>query len=571
MSEVSLRQIQIKVIEKVREAIANGKTDIFIQAPTGTGKGLIALDLSRDFTSYMLTSEKSLQKQYEEDCERYNVHKPAKSICGIDTYTCSMNNEKFSLGVCRTLGMTTGQALKLPCAGTCEYLQRWQAAKASPRAIMNYSYYLLQMNYVLDKLGDKAPFSERQLVICDEAHKMPDIIESHFACTVDLKVIDRINRVITQLYEGGFSNHNIVVTQLSSAIYNCLGVRLKAPAEEHLDALRTLYRAFEHIQCAVVQFKEEQVKHHTPKGKTISDLSSFSRKLPKALRGLFRLADGIKDRCCKLEDYIAIIENDGLENLIVDDEKQESRTYHNLSDADLFKKHFRKFSDIRIYMSASLQPELLIKRWEIDPEVAHVLDVQSEWEVARSRVVLCDTANMSFKHGTESITKSIRKIDELLDLHKEHRGVIHTTSNALAEDVISRSKFKRRLISYADTAEKIEILAKFDTYPPDAVLIGPSLTTGIDLKDDLARFNIVMKLSFPNMKSALWAKRFECKYHIYVGETASVLEQACGRTTRSASDYSISYVLDSRAERFIKEHHKYFSPGFLKRIQLEKP
>jgi len=110
------------------------------------------------------------------------------------------------------------------------------------------------------------------------------------------------------------------------------------------------------------------------------------------------------------------------------------------------------------------------------------------------------------------------------------------------------------------------ILEDFANYPEDAVLVGPSLTTGIDMKDDLARFNIVVKLSFPNMVSALWAKRYEVANHIYVGETASVLEQSCGRTTRSADDFSISYILDSRAKWFISGNRHLFSTSFLDRI-----
>jgi Rad3-related DNA helicase len=110
------------------------------------------------------------------------------------------------------------------------------------------------------------------------------------------------------------------------------------------------------------------------------------------------------------------------------------------------------------------------------------------------------------------------------------------------------------------------ILNDFALFPKDAVLIGPSLSTGIDMKDDLARFNIVVKLSYPNMKSALWSKRYETANHICLGETASILEQSCGRTTRSDTDFSISYILDSRAASFIKENKKLFSSSFIDRI-----
>jgi Rad3-related DNA helicase len=132
--------------------------------------------------------------------------------------------------------------------------------------------------------------------------------------------------------------------------------------------------------------------------------------------------------------------------------------------------------------------------------------------------------------------------------------------------IMERSRFASRLVQYVGTEEKMAILNDFSNYAKDAVLIGPSLTTGVDMKDDLARFNIIIKISFPNMISALWAKRYEVANHIYTGEAASILEQSCGRTTRSADDFSISYILDSRARSFISGNRHLFSTSFLGRI-----
>ena len=118
MSDVSLRKIQKAVIQRVKKAIAEGKTDIFINAQTGTGKGLIGLEVAADFDSYILTSEKSLQAQYEADAIKYDAYNDAKSICGIDTYKCNINGEKFSLGLCKMMGKSNQEALKMDCAST---------------------------------------------------------------------------------------------------------------------------------------------------------------------------------------------------------------------------------------------------------------------------------------------------------------------------------------------------------------------------------------------------------------------------------------------------------------------
>lgn len=573
MSKVKLRPIQEKVIAKVRDAIKAGKTDIFIQAPTGTGKGLIGLEIASGYSTYVLTSEKSLQQQYEEDTLRFNRYEDVKSICGVDTYTCNVNDEKFSLGVCRSLNMSNAEAMKLPCSENCEYLQRWKKAKEADRTIMNYAYYLIQMNFVLAKMEERAPFLMRELVVCDEAHKLPDIIEGHFACTIDKKIIDKITRCFNTLRGHRMMVHDIDTKPLFAAINRIITLSLKGDSSTvHLDALRTLVREYASVLGHVNSLKESLGARYLSKKSTVADLKQMARRLPKEVKAVFSLADNLKDRHCKVQDYVENIDNHGIHNLIVDADAPQSRTYHNLSDADLFQKHFAKFSQVRVYMSATLQPELLMKRWGIDPEKAHVLFIDSEWDDDKSRVVLCDTANMAFHNAENSIRDATKKINLLLEKHKNERGVIHTTSNQVTEDIATNvhTRHRDRLVRYASTKEKMEILANWDDYPKDAVLIGPSLTTGIDLKDEQARFNVVVKLSFPNMQSALWAKRAECLNHIYIGETASVLEQSCGRTTRSKDDHSVSYILDSRAERFMLQHQKYFSPSFLERVRLEK-
>lgn len=134
-----LREAQKEALREIQAAIENGKHDIFIQAPTGTGKSLIALELSKLLKangqkSYILTSEKSLQQQYESDCKGKFLkhHSDVTSISGIDTYTCDVNGEKFSLGVCRNLGLSNKEAIaSMPCAATCGYLTRWDAARQS--------------------------------------------------------------------------------------------------------------------------------------------------------------------------------------------------------------------------------------------------------------------------------------------------------------------------------------------------------------------------------------------------------------------------------------------------------
>lgn len=577
MHKLNYRPLQLAVIEKICSAVEQGKTDIFICAPTGTGKGLIALEVAKrlcsanDWTSFILTSEKSLQAQYESDTLTYDDHHgDAASISGVDTYSCHVNGERFSSGVCKMLGRSNAEALtKMQCAQTCEYLQRWKAAKASSRAIFNYSYYLLQMNYVYESMQVLAPFAPRDVVICDEAHKLPDIIEDHFACSVDSAFIDRCRSSSMLLrsttLSSGFDYEDLVT--ISQRI-----LRLSKNDEHavHLNALEDLRDAYLTAKNKTETLVKELSKKYLNGSSDIAVLKKKMSKLPREVKILYRINESLKDRHCKVEDYVRNITEYGLESMIIDDVSDQERKYHNLNDRVLFENHFKKYSKVRIYMSATLQPHLLAKRFGLTEDSYVVFDVPSSWDKRRSPIVFTDTASMTYSNQAAAMNLILTEIDRILDAHPGQRGVIHTTSKALADEIKSKCWNNHRMLVYNSTAEKLQLLDNILDADADAVLVGPSLTTGVDLADDRARFNIVVKISYPSMRSALWAKRYNNAYHIYVGEAASTLEQACGRTTRSDQDWSITYILDSRAKGFIESNKSLFSTSFLSRIVNKK-
>ena len=569
-----LRKIQIDVLEQIKAALSKGKTDIFVQAPTGTGKSLIALELSRicndsGFSSFILTSDRSLQSQYEEDCNGKfaSFHSDVVSISGMDSYTCHVNGEKFSQGVCKGLGITNSNAIKtLACASTCEYLKRWNAASKSNRVVMNYSYWLLQMNYVYENLGDISAFAPRDLIICDEAHKIPDIVSDHFSCFIPRKLVGRINDACINLVK---SNDNIMAcvdtTDLEQEIRAIYKVSIDADVKIHGQHLERIYDALTTVNDAAQTLKTTLMSKYG-KDKKASAIHRWASTVPRDVKRWFQISDQIKDTHCKLQDYVVAFRDKGLDDMVVCQDEDSDRTYHDICDSHLFGKHIQKYSKARIYLSATCQPDLLIERWNLDIKDVHIIDVNPGWDKNNSPVVLMDVAPMSYAAGMSSIMSGVSTIDSILEEHKDDRGCIHTTTNEIARIIKNSCKSPKRIYTYSSTAEKIELLNSLESLPNDAVLVGPSLYTGIDLPDDYGRFNVVMKLSFPNMGNRLWEKRYTSHRNIYYGETAAVLEQSAGRTTRHATDHSVTYILDSRARSFINGSKRFFSNTFIERL-----
>ena len=150
--DFKFRQYQRETITAiVNQYIEDPESTIVIDAPTGTGKSIIAMWSSYILKElgnqgYIVTSDKTLQEQYEYDFSQYNTGWP--SIQGIDNYNCEVNGLPFSLGECKMRGYSYGQAERLQCARMCDYLNTRKKAIDAPVTLVNYSFWLIQQNYV---------------------------------------------------------------------------------------------------------------------------------------------------------------------------------------------------------------------------------------------------------------------------------------------------------------------------------------------------------------------------------------------------------------------------------------
>ena len=86
----------------------NNTDNIILDAPTGSGKSIVAIIvggvLSEYFgkTGYILISDLSLLEQYRNDIEMYL---PEWAVLkGQQTYTCLVNGLNFNVGVCKLKG-----------------------------------------------------------------------------------------------------------------------------------------------------------------------------------------------------------------------------------------------------------------------------------------------------------------------------------------------------------------------------------------------------------------------------------------------------------------------------------
>ena len=92
------------------------------------------------------------------------------------------------------------------------------------------------------------------------------------------------------------------------------------------------------------------------------------------------------------------------------------------------------------------------------------------------------------------------------------------------------------------------------------------MTEGVDLKDDISRFQIICKVPYPYLGDKLVKKRMYKWRWWYPLQTAKSIVQSVGRSVRSAEDHAVTYILDDDWNRFFSKNSHMFPEDFKKSI-----
>ena len=166
-----------------------------------------------------------------------------------------------------------------------------------------------------------------------------------------------------------------------------------------------------------------------------------------------------------------------------------------------------------------------------------------------------------------SLESLARAVDEIMDGYAAERGVVHTTSYFQAKYVMEHvSEHNRaRLVTTEGSTNRGELLRAHGEREA-SVLISPSLYQGVDLKDDLARFQVIVKVPYPDLSDRRTQVKMEGDRNWYNWQTALRLVQTYGRGVRSETDSCVTFVLDSNFLQFVNEHRGLFPSYFLEAV-----
>ena len=583
----------------------DNKKHIILSAPTGTGKSVIGYMLYYCFNyvqqrqksqltkvqfesnfnvyndvggnSYTLTSSKMLQNQIDGDIDRFKFGNDFAILKGVRNYECTkLTNEtgqyhNYSERFCT--GMSKDQLEMLECYNTCPYIQARMKAAESSNTVLNYAYWL---NVLKSKYGY---FHERDLTIADEAHLVPDIIASNF--NLEITQLDLVR--IQNLFNSIVVNFGKTFQQEFPEIYNSWQADLGACFKFFIEPLngRTKGAVLEKLTTYFALYAQ-LIKSLDNIFALLKKNSTFEQMYKKQITNLVDkleyevTSDFIKEMTHRLDDLffesaeVSIQHFDkDMGGLRVGKYRLYKHNFYDLNESVMCRKYFFEKTDYGLYMSATLgniDEFALLMGLNKGEYVGFRLP--SVFDFSKSPIFLVNSGYLNYNNFSNNIDKALMDTLKICDnYHPNDKGIIHTSTFNIArllKEKLILSKNSKRFLFYENAEEKESAVELMRTSKVPHILVGPSLYEGLDLKDDLGRFNILIKAPYPALTDYIKEKmkRYPFWYNRIVLEK---IEQSIGRTNRHVNDYSTTYLIDSGLERliwqlpdFITKRIKYF-------------
>lgn len=223
-------------------------------------------------------------------------------------------------------------------------------------------------------------------------------------------------------------------------------------------------------------------------------------------------------------------------------------------------------ADKIIIMSATIGSfKEFCKRSGIPKEQAAIIRGPSPFPVENRQVHYHGVGSMGRKNFESTFPKLIKQLAAILELHSKERGIIQAHSEWLAAKIVQALRSPRVTAKNGDVQQMLSTHAR----KSNSVIVAAGVATGLDLKDDLSRFQVIVKVPYPDLGDVQMRRRFELSQDYYFYLTGLTLMQAYGRSVRSETDSAVTYILDSDFGRYMHFHKHFLSDWFLEAVVKE--
>jgi ATP-dependent DNA helicase DinG len=463
----------------------------------------------------------------------------------------------------------------------CEYFNQLNIALASSHSIFNYSIFLAFLPY-------NKSLHERKLLVLDEGHLLETEIVKFKGLSISKR---RWKRYIDNLeiIDYGYDD----IERWVDFLIDLETKMLVATDNSSLAKLLAIERNFKYNYCnngrkeisaAAAVKKDSNNKNRIVSASELFDSDYEIEKkyaidddiLKKSTRtfGEELAVDAIKDTERLTRTINSILLNP--KNWIISEIKKDNYKVDKLELKPLdissyCKSVFEKGSKVLIMSATILNNKAFCKSIGLGIDDVKFIRVKSDFPVEHRAIYPLNIAYLNYSNlqSLDTKVKISRAVDNLMSIYKNDKGIIHTTSYeqlTFIKDNISKENARRLLITDPEI-QRDEVIFQHTSTKKPTVLISPSLHTGLDLKDELSRFQIITKVPYPSKGDRWTNSKRESDEEWYYWQTALRLIQAYGRSIRSKDDWAKTYILDSAFSYFIKKNKNMVPDWFIQAIK----
>lgn len=508
------------------------KEVLLVEAPTGTGKSPVCMTVANDGSGVILTPQKILQDQYHRDWPTVPVVK------GMANYRCS----RYSSVPVAEEGYPYEQTCEANAPlcrsaqnGSCTYKQAAMEFYSARVGITNYAFLFNLLSHNFEEAKEK--IGTRWLLF-DEGHELESQLITAAEVVLSEDALDRIN--LSPPIPG------VMTIPAVTAFLNLVVAALVAQ-------VKTLREDLGLSEVSAPSFLQEDfsassaVRGEAQTAAKVKQLSQATLLLTRCRNMAFALERGVEWVSSSTgKEFVS-------RPLWVD---------------GLFNDFIRPLGKKILITSATMVPHSLMARWFGWAEDTYAyMGVDSPFPVNNRPVYFKPVAWLSKANLDDSLPKVVAFIDKICRKYPNVKGVIHCHSFDLGEKIMKLStELPARASHHRHGMDRDKVLLQHcsATYP--SVLLSPSMTEGIDLKDDLARFVIIPKMPYPSLGDPWVKRRLECDSDWYNFQVVKAVVQGCGRAVRHVNDRADSYILDGNFNRLLDEYSYCFPDWFLKAL-----
>lgn len=532
----------------IQNVLSECKTQV-MNAPTGSGKSITAMICAGvlhkyfDKKSYILVSDLSLFDQYVADFQRYGLDKEWGYLKGKDSYTCDLSNTCISCGMCQInqvsaneLGKCTEQEARdmgYPCAIKCRYIQDRKKAIEAPVTLMTYKLYLIQRNYVADKLGSRL-FDQRDFVICDEAHKINEIIQQHFAPTIP-HTLPKFMQTLDEYAKT--KNIKIDTSSLTD-----IAAHLVA-SDDQYETVKQMYRY------------EQILAEYTKVNDILRKETKLNKKF-KENKKYLSAGNTARDAHCKFDDMFSLIKVLG-NRIIVKTDNEKDTTIKCVYEGEMIKHYFHDKSGCELMMSATMGNldvyKSMVGLIHASSRDYKKIVIPSTFDFSKSPIYYSTKNCMSYANKAKALPEIIKQIIHICEKHKDEHGIIQTGNYENVKKLKENlpRNLRNRIIFYFTSQEKDKAIVKY-LKSKNSILCGPTLLEGLNFEGDKCRFAICVKLPYASLADNFVRAKKAVYKDWYVSDVIARLEQGIGRLVRYNGDYGVMYILDGCVSNIVK-------------------